>query len=159
MPRSLESRQVQELRNLTQRLFRRFGALAAEGTPCGKPISIAHAHALMILRSRGELTQQQLAAELCIDKSNIARLCAKLVESGQVKQRPAEKDARSRKVCLTPRGEKLATEVDEASMLRFTRLLTALPEAERGHVLGAMGLLLAAVETLPAADLAERSVA
>jgi hypothetical protein len=31
------------------------------------PLSIAHAHALLVLRAHGELTQQVLGAELGID--------------------------------------------------------------------------------------------
>jgi DNA-binding MarR family transcriptional regulator len=141
---------AEELRHLMQRLFRRFGALATESTPCGKPLSIAHAHALMVLLVRGELSQQELGAELCIDKSNIARLCAKLVEAGHVKQRPSEHDGRSRRVCLTVRGERLAREVEVASGARIGALLTALPSAHREQVVESLQHLVAALEALPA---------
>ena len=40
---------AEELRRVTQRFFRHFGAFAADATPCGKPIAMVHAHALMIL--------------------------------------------------------------------------------------------------------------
>jgi DNA-binding MarR family transcriptional regulator len=75
-----------------QRLFRRFGALSADATPCGKPLSMAHAHALMVLLTRGELSQQELGAELCIDKSNVARLCARMVDAEHVVQQQSETD-------------------------------------------------------------------
>jgi len=73
---------AEELRLVTQRFFRRFGAFAGDATPCGKPITMVHAHALMILSAQGVLSQQQLGLELCIDKSNVTRLCAKMVEAG-----------------------------------------------------------------------------
>lgn len=111
-----------------QRLFRRFGALAMEATPCGKPLPIAHAHALMVLLARGDATQQELGRELGIDKSNVARLCARMVEAGHVSQRQDDDDGRSRRVSLTTRGERLAREVDEASKARFGAILTALPK-------------------------------
>lgn len=140
-----------------QRLFRRFGVLAAESTPCGKPLSIAHAHALMVLLARGELSQQEIAAELGIDKSNVARLCAKMVEAGHVKQRPSEHDGRSRRVRLTQRGDRLACEVDAASGARFGALLAALPKARRGPLIEALQHLVAAIDELPDPTLDERT--
>src|SRR5436309_2282258 len=115
MSRRTNAANADELRRLMQRLFRRFGALATSSTPCGKPLSIAHAHGLLVLLASGETTQQALGAELCIDKSNVARLCAKMVEAGHVIQRQSEQDGRSRIVSLTARGERLAREVDAAS--------------------------------------------
>ncbi|MFZ5894739.1 MAG: MarR family winged helix-turn-helix transcriptional regulator [Myxococcota bacterium] len=66
---------------------------------------MAHARALMALESQGELTQQQLGQHLGIDKSNVARLCARMVDDGQVVQAVSEQDARSRLVTLTPKEE------------------------------------------------------
>jgi hypothetical protein len=57
VPAKRDDLQVQELRRLIQRLFRRFGALATDATPCGQPLSIAHAHALMVLLGRPEVEE------------------------------------------------------------------------------------------------------
>ncbi len=142
-----------------QRLFRRFGALAGDRTPCGKPLPMGYAHALMVLLGRGALSQQELASELCIDKSNVARLCAKMTEAGHVVQRADAADGRVRRVSLTRKGEVLAREVDAASSARFGDLLDALPRARRAHVVGALGDLVRAVEALPTAfDTDERSL-
>lgn len=149
--------QADELRRVMQRFFRRFGALAADSTPCGKPLSMAHAHALMVLLARGELSQQELGAELCIDKSNVARLCAKMVDASHVKQRPSEEDGRSRRVSLTARGERLAREVDAASRARFGALLAGLPGARRDQVIEALQHLVAALDALPAVPVDERT--
>ncbi|HEY6559066.1 MAG TPA: MarR family winged helix-turn-helix transcriptional regulator [Polyangiaceae bacterium] len=149
--------QADELRRVMQRFFRRFGALAADSTPCGKPLSMAHAHALMVLLAKGELSQQELGAELCIDKSNVARLCAKMVDAGNVKQRPSKEDGRSRRVSLTARGERLAREVDDASRARFGTLLTGLPEARRDDVIEALQQLVATIDAAPAVARDERT--
>jgi DNA-binding MarR family transcriptional regulator len=135
-----------DLRRVTQRFFRRFGALAADATPCGKPLSIAHAHALMVLLGAGELAQQELGAELCIDKSNVARLCAKMVEAGHARQRRCERDGRSRRVALPGRGERLAREVDAASRARFGALLDGIPAPRRDEVIAALRHLVAALD-------------
>jgi DNA-binding MarR family transcriptional regulator len=128
-----------------QQLVRRFGSLVSDGTPCGKPLSMVHAHCLMVLLTRGELSQQELGAELCIDKSNVARICAKMEVAGQVRQRPSERDARSRRVCLTARGERLAREVDASSMARFAGLLARLPPGRTHDVIEAVDCIVAAL--------------
>ena len=148
MARRATSTQREELRRLMQQLFRRFGALASNSTPCGKPLSIAHAHALMVLLTRGELTQQDLGVELGIDKSNVARLCANMVEAGHANQRQSEADGRSRRVSLTARGRHLAREVEAASGARFGALLSELPAGSRRQVLEALQHLVRALGAL-----------
>jgi DNA-binding MarR family transcriptional regulator len=151
----VETTQAEELRGLVQRLFRRFGALGADTTPCGKPLSMAHAHALMILLVRGELTQQGLGAELCIDKSNVARLCAKMVEAGHAVQAAGTQDRRSRRVSLTAAGKRLAREVDSASRQRFESLLSGLKAPDRKQVIRGLSQLVAAIDASPADELDE----
>jgi DNA-binding MarR family transcriptional regulator len=112
---------------------------------------MAHAHALMALLAKGELSQQELGAELRIDKSNVARLCAKMVEVGHVEQKPSAEDGRSRIVSLTPPGKRLAREVEVASHRRFEALLAALPSARRAPLIAALEQLVAAIEGLPEA--------
>jgi DNA-binding MarR family transcriptional regulator len=138
--------QAEELRRVMQRLFRKFGALSSESTPCGKPLSMAHAHALMLLQGSGELSQQALGAELCIDKSNVARLCAKMADAGHVQQRPNLADGRSRLVSLTPRGANLAREVDAASRTKFATLLNGLPRPRQSEIILALQCLVDALD-------------
>lgn len=156
MSKGISDEQAEDLRHLLQRMFRRFGALAAHATPCGKPLPMAYAHALMVLLTRGELSQQELGRELCIDKSNIARLCARMVEAGHVEQRSSEHDGRSRRVSLTARGKRLACEVDASSRMRFGMLLDALPEDRRIPVLDSLQHLVAAIDELSPASPSER---
>ena len=151
----MESGPAEELRRATQRLFRRFGALAQDSTPCGKPLPMAHAHALMLLLGRGELSQQELGAELGIDKSNVARLCARMVEAGHANQRSCPQDGRSRRVTLSARGMRLAAEVDMASRARFEALLMAIREDRRAQVVAALQQLVAALDSLPPAPTEE----
>lgn len=143
---------VHQFRRTMQRLFRRFGVLANDATPCGRALSIAHAHALMVLLARGELPQRELAQELCIDKSNVARLCARMGEAGHVRQRVGEDDGRSRRVSLTASGRRLARDVEGSSTERFRQLLLTIAPKNRPTILGALGELLAAVESLPNSD-------
>lgn len=154
----MEVSHVDELRALVQRLFRSFGTLGTDMTPCGKPLSIAHAHALMTLLVRGELTQQELGAELCVDKSNVARLCAKMVDEGHARQVAPAEDRRSRLVSLTAAGKRLAREVDAASRQRFGTLLSGMKAAQREQVIQGLRQLVAAID-VSGADAAKEKAA
>jgi len=132
-----------------QQLFRRFGVLASDTTPCGTPLSPAHAHALMLLLTHSELSQQELGAELGIDKSNVARLCGRMVDMGHAAQVQSETDGRSRRVSLTAAGKRLAREVDAASASRFAALMRGLPGEKQQRVVDSLEHLVAAIGSLP----------
>jgi DNA-binding MarR family transcriptional regulator len=144
---------VQALRRATQRLVRRLGTLAADQTPCGMPLPMAHAHALMVLAERGPLVQHELGGELGIDKSNVARLAAKLVRAGHATQRVDRADRRRRQVALTDRGARLAATVDAASRARFAAILAAVPARRRAGVVSALHVLSVALVAAPPSSL------
>ncbi|MCA9646384.1 MAG: winged helix-turn-helix transcriptional regulator [Myxococcales bacterium] len=137
-----------ELRGLVQQLFRRFGVLAADRTPCGNPLPIAQAHTLMLLLESQPLTQQALAAALHIDKSNVARLCSKLSAAGHIEQQVGD-DARQRLVRLTPSGRRLAKQVERASQQRFQEILRNMPPHTREQLLPVLQDLVRSIELLP----------
>ncbi len=140
------------LRAQVQAFVRRFGLLDDSRTPCGKPLPLSHAHALAVLlerHHRGDRTlHKDLTFALGLDKSNVARLCARMQDAGHItQQRPAD-DGRAREVVLTAKGLKLAREVDSASRQRFERVLRAMPAGERKRVLQALQILNEAVEAV-----------
>jgi DNA-binding MarR family transcriptional regulator len=133
------------LRAQVQAFVRRFGLLDDSRTPCGKPLALSHAHALAVLLERSlgsEPTRHKdLAAALGLDKSNVARLCARMEEAGHITQQRSAEDGRAREVALTAKGSKAAREVDSASRERFERLLQAMPASDRKRVLQALEIL------------------
>ena len=143
---------VDRLRSLVQTFVRSFGLLVVKETPCGHPISLSSAHALMVLldRMRGgeDTSQADLASRLGIDKSNVARLCARLEESGHVEQERAPDDGRSRLVRLTAAGSRLAHNIERSSHDRFRRVTSSIPARKRSAVLDSLVVFNAAVESL-----------
>lgn len=144
------------LRSLVQRFVRAFGLLSADQTPCGKPLAVSHAHALMVLAERSSerrrATQQELGQALGIDKSNVARLCAKMERAGHVKQERSPHDGRSRLLSLTRAGRKVAESVEASSRRRFQQILDALDQEARPKLLTALTHLNNAVTTLVEPD-------
>jgi DNA-binding MarR family transcriptional regulator len=143
--------EVEQLRSLVQEFVRRFGLLVTRRTPCGFPVSPSYAHGLMLLRRRAHdgLTtlQSDLAGALGIDKSNVARLCERMVDAGHAVQTVHPEDGRSRAVTLTPKGERLAERIENGSRDRFSSLTSGIPRYRRAAVIAALVDLNAAVAT------------
>lgn len=140
----------EDFRALMQELIRRFGLLAADRTPCGKPLASSDAHALMLLLDAGEvgLLSSALAARLGIDKGTGSRLVTRLTEAGHVAAAPSTDDARARPIRLTKKGVRIATEVQLASQERFARLLAHVAPRRRADVVDALRELVSALEKL-----------
>jgi DNA-binding MarR family transcriptional regulator len=144
--------EVERLRALVQTFVRSFGLLLTRETPCGQPISPSHAHALMVLLERERLrqstSQADLAAALGLDKSSVARLCARMAVARHAVQDRSPDDGRSRLVRLTTAGARLARRIEQASRDRFGKILGCVATTERRALFDSLALLNAAVETL-----------
>src|ERR1017187_3964536 len=120
-----------DLRRLIQTFIRSIGLLAGDQTPCGQPLAVSHAHALMVLleaaREGNRLTQRELGQSLGIDKSNGAGLCGRMEGAGHVAQSRSADDGRPRLLSLTAVGERMAKNVERSSRDRFARLVVAIP--------------------------------
>jgi DNA-binding MarR family transcriptional regulator len=131
---------------------RSFGLLVTKQTPCGQPVTPSTAHALMLLLDRekaGRSTyQHELAEMLGLDRSSVQRLCSRLEADGRVKQEPGPDDARARRIQLTASGQRMAGNIQAASLQRFTRVMDAVPVSKRQPLLDALKVLTAAVQTL-----------
>ena len=112
-------RDVEDLRAHVQQFVRSFGLLVTKQTPCGFPVSPSYAHAMMLILRRAanglETLQADLAGALGIDKSNIARLCERMVDAGHALQSVPAADGRSRLVTLTSKGARVAHRIEQAS--------------------------------------------
>ncbi len=143
---------ARSLQSSVQAFVRSFGLLVTKQTPCGQPVTPSIAHALMILLERegkGVATyQHELAMQLGLDRSSVQRLCAKLESDGRITQAPAPNDARTRQVRLTAGGQRMATNIQMASLQRFTRIVDSIPVSKRQPLLDALEVLTAAVLTL-----------
>lgn len=141
---------VGTFRGLMQDFVRRFGLLAGDQTPCGKPLPVSEAHALMCLLEAGEQGMQQsaLVAQLGIDKSTASRLVARLSDRGHVTSAPAPGDGRARPIRLTKKGVRIARDVDAASTRRFAALLKNVPARRRSEVILALRDIVAALDGL-----------
>lgn len=137
-----------ELRDALRLLLVAHGALDDRQRPCGTPLSVPHAHALLTLLQANEpVAIASLASTVAIDRTNVSRLCARMEALGEVQRSPNPLDGRSTLVQLTERGRALALQVDRASAAHFARVVDALGPGTT-DVLGALHALTAALGTL-----------
>lgn len=101
----------------------------------GTPVSGAEGSLLVELRVAGEVTQQQVADRLSIDKSRVSRLCAALERKGLLARQRDPGDRRNLRLCLTDSGQKAAARLRQAWRDYHGRMLAAMTPAERQALL------------------------
>jgi DNA-binding MarR family transcriptional regulator len=130
-------------------LVRAFGLHRPEETPCGKPVSVSEAHALMELARTDRLSQNDLAARLLLEKSTVSRLVGGLAARAWVARERDPVDGRAVRLALTERGARAAAEIGEARRRKFDCVLERIPEEERPAVLQALAVLTEAMRAVP----------
>ena len=127
-------------------LVRSFGLHRPDETPCGEPVPVAEAHALMDLAAHGPLNHGELATRLRLEKSTVSRLVRQLEKRKWIKRTAAAADRRVIHIQLTPSGQAAAQRLADARHSKFDNLLAALPKAKRASILEAMSTLVRAMD-------------
>lgn len=130
-------------------LVRSFGLHRPHETPCGRPIPVAEAHALMDLAKAGPMNQGELALRLRLEKSTVSRLVRQLEKRGWIRRGGHAQDRRVVLLRLTAAGARAASRLATARSVKFDRLLDGIPEAKRARVLDALGILVDALRDRP----------
>lgn len=126
-------------------LTRTFGWHRPDATPCGKPVPIAEAHALLEISRTPGLTQQGLVAALNLRKSTVSRVVTNLQDRGWVTRDPCQADRRAVEVTLTEAGVVAAGELAKARQARMLDILERIPEQDRAGVVLALRTLIEAI--------------
>jgi DNA-binding MarR family transcriptional regulator len=142
---SVDSTDVTMLQERLAEFIRAFGLHQPERTPCGQPIPVSEAHALVELARDGPFTQTELGRRLHLEKSTISRLVNQLIKRGWVTREHDPHDRRAASLTLTPAGQRAATNLATARQRKFATLLAAVPETERDAVLQALKTLTEAL--------------
>lgn len=117
------------LRDKFRRLLVVQGALGRAKRPCGMPLNLPHAHALLELKAESLMTISELATRLQIDRTNVSRLCQRMESLGELERIEHPKDKRAKLLELTEKGKVLAEHVDLASTKHFQRVIELLGES------------------------------
>ncbi len=134
-----------ELQDRLIDFVRAFGLLRPDATPCGQPLSVSEAHALLELSRDGGLSQVALGERLRLEKSTVSRLAAQLVGHGWVERTRDPSDGRAFQLRLTEPGRRIAARVATARASHFATILERIPPAERDRVLHSLDVLVRAI--------------
>jgi DNA-binding MarR family transcriptional regulator len=132
---------AKELMKSIVAFVRSFGLHKPDQTPCGQPVAVAEAHALMDLAAFGPVRQGALAARLQLEKSTVSRLVRQMEAHGWIQRNSDRHDGRAVSIQLTRQGRATASELARARQEKFARILAAIPEEKRSMVVEAISIL------------------
>ncbi len=133
------------LREMLRILVRKMGILErGEATCCS--ITISQCHAIVEIGRSENLSVNQLAEVLGLDKSTVSRSIDKLVHDGLVLREEDPEDRRYATLRLSDAGRRLFDTIEERMTLYFHDVLHAIPPEKRSQVLESIQYLTAALQ-------------
>jgi DNA-binding MarR family transcriptional regulator len=137
----MQSGEVDAAQEALMRFVRNFGLHQPDRTPCGQPLPVSEAHAMVEIARQGRIRQVELARRLRLEKSTVSRLVANLVGRGWVCRETADGDGRGVLLVLTDAGATAAARQADARRARLTALLDRVPDDQRAAVVRALQTL------------------
>jgi DNA-binding MarR family transcriptional regulator len=123
-------------------LVQALGLHRSDRTPCGQPLAIAEAHALLELSRESGLSQSGLAQRLRLEKSSVSRVVSQLARRGWVKRKRDAADTRIVHVHLTGPGEAMVARLAAARSAMFSKIFAAIPQSKRARTLETLETLI-----------------
>jgi DNA-binding MarR family transcriptional regulator len=136
---------IKELRKLIRLFTRKIGFFEkSEASCCG--ITLGQCHALLEIKSNQEISLNELAELLNLDKSTMSRTINNLVENNWVERETCPEDRRYLQLKLTDKGDAMLREIEESMDRYFSKIYNAIPLGKREQVLESLKLLLEAMD-------------
>jgi len=126
-------------------LVRAAGLHQPDRTPCGQPVPVSEAHALMELAREGSIPQRELVHRLQLEKSAVSRVVRQLFHRGWVAYLSDPSDGRANTLTLTRAGQR-AADLAAVRSAKFAQVLEAIPEDDRAAVLHGLAALVKAFD-------------
>ena len=123
-------------------LTRAFGWHRPQSTPCGQPVPIAEAHAMLELSRTPGISQSELARAIGLRKSTVSRIVGNLERRGWVDRRRSSEDRRVAELVLTDEGLRASAQIGKARAARMEAVLDAIPPSDRDAVVRALDVLV-----------------
>jgi DNA-binding MarR family transcriptional regulator len=137
----MQSGDVDAAQEALMRFVRNFGLHQPDRTPCGQPLPVSEAYAMVEIAREGQIRQVELGRRLRLEKSTVSRLVTNLVSRGWVHRETADDDGRGVLLVLTDVGATAAARQADARRDRLTALLDRVPDDQRTAVVRALQTL------------------
>lgn len=136
---------INMLRELIRILVRNLGILQKdEASCCG--ITISQCHTLIEIGRVKEVSLNDLAELLNLDKSTTSRAVNNLVDQGLIERKADEKDRRYIKIRLTESGATLFKGIEESMNVYYEKIFKSLPKEKSDQVIESLSILVEAIK-------------
>ncbi|MEU8327821.1 MarR family winged helix-turn-helix transcriptional regulator [Micromonospora sp. NPDC048839] len=142
----MQGEEVDAAQEALMRFIRNFGLHQPDRTPCGQPLPVSEAHAMVEIARDTGIRQAELARRLRLEKSTVSRLVTNLVNRGWVHRETADNDGRGVVLLLTEAGITAAARQADARRHRLTALLARVPDDQHAAVVRALQTLAEAAD-------------
>jgi DNA-binding MarR family transcriptional regulator len=109
---------IDNIRAASRQMVRELGFM--QNTLAATEYPPSAVHAILEIGARKSMSAAQLAEFLGLEKSSVSRMARKLLEAGELQERPSDQDGRIKWLELTPRGRRTlaAIQAFDASRLQ-----------------------------------------
>jgi len=142
---SIRNPDAETLRGLIRAFVRRFGLLDQSHTPCGLPMAVSDAHALIEILRRPGIEPLELSKRLGLSKSDVSRLLSRLKKRAQIRQERNKEDGRVYNLHLTEKGKRTANVVERESLVMFETIFSRIPGPKAKQLLNSLPHLIRAI--------------
>lgn len=141
----MDNKESHYLRELIRVLVRNLGILEeSEATCCGTTVS--QCHAIVEIGRAKEISLNELAELLTLDKSTMSRTINKIVDSGLALRELDNEDRRYVSIKLTHEGIKIFNNIESSMEQYYQSIFTCIPEEKREQVLESLQLIINAAK-------------
>lgn len=141
----MDNKESHYLRELIRVLVRNLGILEeSEATCCGTTVS--QCHAIVEIGRTKDISLNELAELLTLDKSTMSRTINKLVDSGLAIRELHPKDRRYVSIKLTDEGIKVFDNIENSMEKYYQSILSSIPKEKRQQVLESLQLIINAAK-------------
>jgi len=135
---------VKNLRESIRGIEKCLGVLEkTQASCCGS--SLSQCYAIVEIGRAVELTLNELASILNVDKSTASRIVNGLVNENMVERESSQGDRRYISIRLTQKGTKVFKEIEENMHLYYTKVYEAIPKEKQEQVMESLEILLEAL--------------
>lgn len=141
----MDNKESHYLRELIRVLVRNLGILEkSEATCCGTTVS--QCHAIVEIGRSTDISLNELAELLSLDKSTMSRTINNLVESNLVVRELHPEDRRYVTIKLTDEGMKVFENIESSMEQYYQSVFSSIPEDKRDQVLESLQLIINAAK-------------
>lgn len=140
----MKLKESNSLREVLRVLVRSLGALEKNQACCSNT-TLSQCHAIIEVGRSKELTLNELAEILMLDKSTMSRTINNLVDANLVTREIHPNDRRYITIKLTQEGEKTYKNIEDNMINYFNNVLNLIPEEKREIVIESLEIVVKAL--------------